>query len=71
MNFMAEFRMSMEDNIQKANLKLDTKLQEINVEIKDIKEIIDKNEDQSNNVINRMDARLKKLELEMKKIGNS
>ena len=67
MQFMAEFRKSMEANLQTTNSKLDTKLGEIGIEIKDIKEKIDKNDDKATNVMDRMNVRLEKLEIEMKK----
>ena len=66
MGFMAEFRKSMESNWQKTNVKLDTKFDELNVEIKDNKNRLDKNEDNSSNtndVIERMNRRLEKIEI--------
>ena len=67
LSFMTEFRSSMEKNISKTNDKLDAKLEEIGVEVKEIHEKIDKNEDKAKEAMLRMDDRLKELENEMKK----
>ena len=75
---MSEFRTSMEDNNRKTNEKLekkledineklDNKLDDINTEIRIIKDTINVNEENSNDVLRRMDGRLTLLEEEMKK----
>ena len=55
MKFMSEFRISMDK-------KLDTKLEEIVDEMKSLKEVVDKNEEENNRVLTRMDGRMKILE---------
>ena len=51
MKFMQDFRISMEDKIANTNNKLDNKLEEISEEIKGLNGIIDKNEEDTNNVL--------------------
>ena len=67
MDFMADFRTSVEENIKKTNSNMEENMKEINTEMKGMKDRMDSTETDTNEVLRRMDNRLNLLEVEMRK----
>ena len=70
-NFMTSFKLSvesMQENIKDTNKKLDAKMEEMNTEIRGIKTKMNEDGDQTKLAQRRMEERLDKLEIKMKKL---
>ena len=69
LKFLEGFKLTIEEKLEKTNDKLDTKMEVLTEEVKEISGRLDKNEKDAGDMFKRMDERMSLLELKMRKSG--